>query len=104
MDLPKNIRILAIDFKTKEIARLTNEENSEKFQGMILYRDSVIAVEKKLEEQQKFQTLWHEILHGLNTQMGFERLPEETIDALAYGIVAVLRDNKYLRGSWLWQR
>ncbi len=43
-------------------------------------------------------TLWHEILHGiLNGAAQTEEHNEAHIDALAHGIIQVLRDNPQLR-------
>lgn len=38
-------------------------------------------------------TLWHEVLHGILANAGYKDHNEEQIDALAYGILQVLRDN-----------
>ncbi len=41
---------------------------------------------------QMYQTLWHEVLHGINDFMG-TNLDEETVERLAHGLVMVLLDN-----------
>ena len=65
--------------------------------GWIQYDPSKISIEAKLGEQMTAQVVWHEILHGIATQAGrHNELKENTIDALAYGIVQVLRDNPEL--------
>jgi hypothetical protein len=101
---PKKIRIGAIDFRTKAVTRLTDDENSQKLTGEISYRHAKIRVEVAQDDQAAFQTMWHEVFHGILTQAGSDLSSNETlIEQLSNGTVGVLRDNVYLRGNWLWK-
>jgi len=44
-------------------------------------------------------TLWHEIVHGILYAAGQTDHDEVLTDAIAHGIVQVLRDNPELRNS-----
>jgi hypothetical protein len=56
-----------------------------------------IRIAADMDPQAKLVTLWHEILHGiLSTAAHNEDHNEAHIDALAHGIIQVLRDNPFL--------
>lgn len=63
--------------------------------GHIRYNECQIKVDSDLHPQIKEITIWHEVLHGILENAGFfqEQTHERIIDALAHGIVQVLRDN-----------
>lgn len=63
--------------------------------GWVRFSESNIYLDKRLDTFAQKQVLWHEILHGLAAQMGAD-LPENVIDAFAYGILGVLQDNAWL--------
>jgi hypothetical protein len=44
-------------------------------------------------------TLWHEVIHGILFAAGMSDHDEQVVDALAHGLVQVLRDNPKLRGD-----
>lgn len=68
--------------------------------GDIDYGRCRIRVAAESDPQIKRVTLWHEILHGiLNGAAITADHNEQHIDALAHGIVQVLRDNPDLRGG-----
>ena len=56
--------------------------------GKTDFPTSTIYIDKKQNDNQKFATLVHEILHCLNNQMS-----EEKVEFLAQGINQVIRDN-----------
>lgn len=60
-----------------------------------------IKIDSKLDPQIQDVTLWHEIVHAILFGAGVpgDEHNEQQIDALAYGIVAALRDNPILRGE-----
>ena len=58
--------------------------------GKIFLNDAVVG-------DQKMVTLWHEILHSLLAQAGNMDHNEGQVEALSYGIVQVLKDNKSMR-------
>ena len=60
--------------------------------GHIKHSALSIELSDILCEDRSIQVLWHEILHGVLNQASQDQ-PEEIIDALATGIVQILRDN-----------
>ena len=44
-------------------------------------------------------TLWHELIHGILENAGIHNHDEQQIDAIAYGIVAVLQAVPALGGG-----
>ena len=62
------------------------------------YEHARIRIHRTLDPQLKRVTLWHEIIHALLFNAGVYEPEhnEQQIDALAHGIVQVLRDNPQL--------
>jgi hypothetical protein len=52
-----------------------------------------IRVNADDDEQVQVVTLWHEIVHGILYTAGIRDHDETLIDALAFGLVQVMRDN-----------
>ena len=67
-----------------------------KLDGLISYHKSSIVLDADLNEFAEIQVLWHEIVHGILNNAGIKDVKEETIDALATGILGVLQDNKWI--------
>lgn len=72
-----------------------------KLDGHTIHRPFSIRLEDKLCEQGKRVVLWHEVLHAIVAQAGIKHRDEyeQPLDALAYGLVQVLRDNPGLRNA-----
>jgi len=90
------IKIGGMVYQVVEVQGLTNGDKDTKLNGHIKYNDCEICVEAGLSPQAKLQTIWHEIVHGILTQSGAPKQNELMIDALAYGIVDVLKNNPWL--------
>jgi hypothetical protein len=91
------IRIGPIDYEIVYVAGL--RDGDLKLDGWFKFPESRILIEEGLSEQARRQILWHEIFHGIFNQFGglSEDKKEETvIDALAYAVMNVLRDNPEL--------
>ncbi len=58
-----------------------------------------IRLNKAMRPDIRQVTLWHEIVHGILYAAGQTDHDEVLTDAIAHGIVQVLRDNPELRGS-----
>ena len=93
--LPATVRIGHVDYrvhvqhKPKVKGRLVD--------GRIRYSRARITVARHLGPQAARLTLWHEIMHGILTHAGLTDQSEQVIEALANGVVQVLRDNPELR-------
>lgn len=66
--------------------------------GEIDYERLRIRLKNTLNDQVRIQTLWHEIIHGILNNAGSpdKSQMETIIDAVATGIIQVLRDNPEL--------
>lgn len=94
--IPSVIRIGPIDFTVKTVDDL--HDNHVKLDGHIRYASTSILLESALNPQAILLTLWHEITHGILVQSGHAAgIKDPVIDALAYGIIDVLRNNPWLR-------
>ena len=92
----ETIRIGPIDFKYVE-SELIVSNDAKQLDGKITYNKQQIEVASPYPEQYRRLVLWHEIVHGILNLAGRDCDDEGLIDALAGGIVQVLRDNPQLR-------
>jgi hypothetical protein len=101
MNQPIDIVLIgAIRYPVERITGL--HDAGKKLDGWVQYRPYSIQIDDALGEQGERVVLWHEILHAILAQAGFDDYDEEHerfIDALAYGIYQVLEDNSGLRYS-----
>lgn len=93
MKMPEDIKIGAFVYSVEYIQGLRDGER--KLDGHIDTSQSLIRVEAEMSDQAKVQTILHEVLHGINVEIGRPKMnnKERYIDALAFGIYRVLRDN-----------
>lgn len=61
--------------------------------GDVRYRKQRIRLERKLPEDKKLVTVWHEAIHAILEQAGINDETEPLVIALSYGIVRILQDN-----------
>ncbi len=97
--LPDRIRIGGISYTVRVVDRLIGDTG--RLDGEIKYNTTEILVDSQLNEQAAFQTVWHEIIHGILTQSGrwgdiHDKL-DGVVDAIGYGVAQVLMDNPGLR-------
>ena len=91
------IRIGPIDYTVEYIQDL--RDGDRKLDGWFHFASSRILIDESLSEQARRQVLWHEIIHGLFFLAGELPTPErkeDFIDALASGVMNVIRDNPEL--------
>lgn len=88
-----NVKVGPITYEVKMVERLLGD-GSEKLDGQISYGQQVIEIESDLTLVMQKQALWHEIVHAILTQAGRQcEASEGIIDAIAYGLVGVIKDN-----------
>jgi hypothetical protein len=93
-----HIQIGPIRYEVVEVAELASAKGE--LYGDIDYSKCRIRIAAESDAQVKRVTLWHEILHGILTGAAqTEDHNEAHIDALAHGIILLLRDNPALRGG-----
>jgi hypothetical protein len=66
------------------------------YNGQIRYNRCQIVVAGEMHPTAAIQTLWHEIIHGILTQAGITKQQESIVDAMAWGILQVIRENPEL--------
>jgi len=92
-----SIRIGGLDYEIKVVEDLRDGDKS--LWGWVKHKPCEIYLDKDLGPQQRWVTEWHEVVHLILTQTGYteDEHREDLVDALAHGIVQVLRDNPKLR-------
>lgn len=70
--------------------------------GHIKANEIKIELLPSLDAQRQLQVLWHEILHGILANAGYDVHDEKQIDAISTGIIQVLRDNPLLADETLY--
>lgn len=74
---------------------LDSELARSNYWGKIDHKRGIISVDPELCESLFPQTLLHELLHLVDFQGGL-KLKENHLDALAFGLIDLLRQNKWL--------
>lgn len=90
-----HLQIGPLRYAIREVQDLHDIGNKGKKQwlyGQIRWRELVIQLEANQADDRKVATLWHEALHGIVDATGHEH-DEHVIDALAFGLVQLIRDN-----------
>jgi len=91
-----SVRIGPMTFDVINVRGLCNEEKAPIF-GIIEYAPATIQIDAGLCAQTAYITLWHEVLHGILVCAGVDEHDEQTLLALAHGVVQVLESNPDLR-------
>ena len=89
------VTIGPITYQVQYVPNL-HDENHQSIDGAVYEGKALIEINAALDPQGRRVTLWHEILEIVCMQAG-TRLSEEDLDALAYGIMGVLKQNPRIR-------
>ena len=93
MKIPESIRIGGVEYGIGREFRLHDGQTL--LAGQIRHMDCCILIAEDCSQEYACLTLWHEIMHGIETQMqldlGNDR--ERIIEAFARGVYQVLQDN-----------
>ncbi len=89
-----SLKIGAIRFKVVYVPDLHAKD--EKADGYIQHHNTRISLEASMNHQATTQTLLHEAVHAIAAQIGKQNMNENTVDALAYGVYQLMRDNPEL--------
>jgi hypothetical protein len=92
MKKPTTIKIGAIYYEVVAVEKLLDEKHS-KLDGSVRHARTQISLEVDMNHQATVQTLLHEIVHIVATQLGKQELEEPLVDSIAYAAYQVLRDN-----------
>jgi len=91
------IKIGPITYEIVAVPGLRSEDDGKKLFGEVKHGSCEIRIESEYSPQQRRQTLWHEILHVVLTQLGRkENQDESLVDSLAYAMMRVVEDNPWL--------
>ncbi len=100
--LPESIKIGCYEYEIKE----TDEPiivDGRTCMGSIAYHTHIILVKKSdISEQQKEQTFWHEVVHGI---INYRQVnpqkddPETLVEELALGLYGIMKQNDWLPGQ-----
>ncbi len=92
------VKIGGIVFDVVRVHELKHPTDNRRLDGHIIYGKCKIDLDDDMAPQAELQTIWHEIIHGILVQAGCSETAdkEDVVDAMAYGIMAVLYDNPQL--------
>jgi len=97
VNIPDKVKI---GWQTYKIIEIEPKEDlitaSERFYGQILYDKSKILLKADVSEEQKRNTLLHEIIHAVDEAYNIE-LSEKQVDTLGNALMAVFIDNPDLK-------
>lgn len=88
MQIPKSVRVQGLTYKIKLVEPDEILDNV----GLFISSKQLILIRKDLLPEVQLQTLFHEVLHAINSQ-----LSETETEWLANSIYGVLKENKWLR-------
>ncbi len=94
-----NVKIGAVTYNIKELDDLHDVDGEGRkvyFHGRIDYSEALVKIAEDQAHDVKVVTLWHELLHAILKNAGYDDHSETHIDALAYGLIQVMRDNRPL--------
>ncbi|MBS4195355.1 hypothetical protein [Lederbergia citri] len=92
MNLPKTIRVGAIDYSVEKIGGLSANES---MWGRILYGSTVIELEGALNDTKLRDVFAHELAHALLFEAGYEDHEEEQANRVGKVLAMMLRDNDF---------
>lgn len=85
------IRIGPIEYEISKTPEL--QDDGRELSGAIIYHLASIQLLDGLSDQMTHVVLLHELLHGIMHQAGIENHSEGLIEALAYGLLDLARNN-----------
>lgn len=68
-------------------------------QGLCDYKKQTITLQPDMHPTAERLVLWHEVIHAVMFQLGYNDHDERLVDGLAHYIVSVLNDNPRLNGT-----
>ena len=100
--LPSQITIGCFDYEIQETDEPIIVDNKV-CKGSISYVNHLILIKKSgISEQQKEQTFWHEVVHGIIDYREIDPQkadPETLVEELALGLYGVMKQNGILPGQ-----
>lgn len=72
----KKVKICGIPFKIKEVSDI-EKDNEGVVLGKIIHSKAKILIKKNLPKELKKSVLYHEVLHGILVQLGYNDLSDD---------------------------
>lgn len=88
----KHLKVGAVQYDIQYTSRPGPVDAELPYYGYFMPRAQTIQIWDELTPSRRFVTLLHETIHAIEDDRQLD-LPEETVDALARGLAAVLIDN-----------
>lgn len=92
----KKIKICGVPFKIKQV-NVIDEEEIGIVQGKIFHSQAKILISKRLPKKIKKRVLYHEILHGILVQLGYNELSDD--ETFVQSMANAMYEMFKLRGS-----
>ncbi len=93
--LPSSLKVGGIDYILVEMDDLVSAKGEDCL-GLTDFDKAIILIERKLAEPVKWQVFLHELVHVAIVHLGYDHIPENMIDGIAYFLLALLENNRYL--------
>ena len=91
MKLPSKVKVGTCNYKI--VQRKMDDED---YIGRVYPNKCEIEIEKRLSDEKKITTLFHELIHAISFEYGNFKLGESKTDLMAVGVISILRDNPAL--------
>ena len=88
------VKIGAIYYSIEYVTDL--RRNDEKLDGRLQHGQTKITIDADMNHQATTQILLHEVVHAIAAQIGVPNMKEDVVDALAFGVYQVIRENPQL--------
>jgi hypothetical protein len=89
IQFPTSVNIMGFEYKIELVSQLFEDEDTARsLAGQIKFSETEIKILDRLGIQQKWQTLFHEALHGIFDHNHLKG-DEDTIDLIANGLMCL---------------
>lgn len=92
MEIPKQFTIFGETYKVKQLVKVHKDGRWGEHEPL----GNVIKIKKGLNEEQKMQTYYHELVHAILTNLSYSELneDEEFVDRFAKALHQVIKTSK----------
>lgn len=87
--MAETCKILGFTYQIKEVDEISRTED---LNGLIVYDDLTIYLEKNLPEEKRRETLLHEVIHGISEGAGIG-LTEKAVQVLSRTLYSFFEEN-----------
>lgn len=91
--LPTHVQLGPVRYTVERVPSVDDSSDGGLKVGQIRFAEARIVILDRLPDDRALVTLWHELVHGLFEVAGQDNDDEGLVDALAYGLVDLFRNN-----------